>query len=143
MLSNTSKYAIRALVYISLFATETKRAGIREISENLGMPSPFLGKILQVLARQKILLSTKGPNGGFVLAKPAIEITLMEIIEIIDNSDSFDNCVIRTTRCSNDAPCSLHDKISPLRREMKNLFNTQTISDLATEFRQDKDRIKI
>ena len=143
MLSNTSKYAIRAVIFLSLYATETKKVGIKEISKKLDIPTPFLGKILQILAKHNILNSTKGPNGGFNLNRPATDIPLMKIIEIIDGSDSFDICAIRTYRCSHEAPCSLHDKISPFSKEMKRLFLTQTIADLATEFRQDKERVRI
>ena len=63
MLSNTSKYAIRAVIYLALFSSDEKKIGIREISKELGLPTPFLGKILQMLAKQKILNSTKGPMG--------------------------------------------------------------------------------
>ena len=143
MLSNTSKYAIRATIYLALFASTEKKAGIKEISEKLEIPSPFLGKILQMLAKHHVLQSTKGPHGGFSLDKPAMDISVMEIIEIIDGTDAFDTCVVRTEKCSVDAPCSMHDTISPLRREMKRIFETETIADLASEFRQGKERIRI
>ena len=143
MLSNTAKYAIRSVIYLSLFASESKKAGIKEISEKLKMPAPFLGKILQVLARQKILISTKGPNGGFALGKPAVDITLMDIVKIVDGEDAFDTCIIRTERCSTDQPCSLHNRISASRKEIKNIFLNQTIADLATEFKLDKSKIRI
>ena len=109
----------------------------------MDIPTPFLGKILQLLAKKNILISTKGPHGGFSLKKPAMDISVMEIIEIIDCSDSFDVCVIRTSLCSEDAPCSLHDKIAPLRSQMKNVYLSETIADLAAEFRQDMERIRI
>jgi Rrf2 family protein len=143
MLSNTSKYAIRAVIYLSLFATKEKKLGIKEISKKLEIPAPFLGKILQLLARQKVLISTKGPNGGFALGKPPQDISLMSIIETIDGKETFDKCVIRTSPCSISAPCSLHDLISHSKNEMKKIFISQTIDDLATEFKHDKDRIKI
>ena len=143
MLSNTSKYAIRAVIYLALFSTKEKKAGIKEISKELDIPSPFLGKILQLLARHHILGSSKGPHGGFYLNKPAIDISLMEIIELIDGSDTFNQCVIRTSPCSHEDPCSLHDKIAPLRREERMLFSTESIADLVTEFREGKDRIRI
>jgi Rrf2 family iron-sulfur cluster assembly transcriptional regulator len=111
MLSNTSKYAIRSVIYLALYSSGEKKVGIREISEALNIPTPFLGKILQNLAKHQILESTKGPHGGFCLKRQAIDIPLMEIIEIIDGGDLFDRCVIRTTKCNYDAPCSLHDKI--------------------------------
>ena len=143
MLSNTSKYALRALIYLALYTSPEKKIGIREISAELGIPTPFLGKILQVLARRNILNSAKGPHGGFNLKKAAIDISMMEIVEIIDGTDSFDTCVIRTAKCNHSAPCSVHDKIAPLRREIKNLFLTETIADLASEFRLGKERIRI
>jgi Rrf2 family iron-sulfur cluster assembly transcriptional regulator len=143
MLSNTSKYAVRAVIYLALFSTKEKKVGIKEVSSELDIPSPFLGKILQQLARHHILGSTKGPNGGFYLNKPAIDISLMEIVELIDGGDSFGTCVIRTSPCSHEDPCSLHDKIAPLRREERMLFATESIADLVSEFREGKDRIRI
>lgn len=143
MLSNTAKYAIRSVIYLSLFASESKKAGIKEISEKLKLPAPFLGKILQVLARHRILVSTKGPNGGFALGKPAIEITLMDIVQIVDGENAFETCIIRTESCSGEIPCSLHNRISASRKEIKNIFLDQTIADLATEFKHDKYRIRI
>jgi len=143
MLSNTSKYAIRAVIYLALYSTKEKKVGIKEVSDKLDLPSPFLGKILQQLARHRILGSTKGPNGGFYLNKPAIDISLMEIIELIDGTESFTTCVIRNEICSPDNPCSIHDKISRLRKEERMLFSTESIADLVSEFREGKDRIRI
>ena len=143
MLSNTSKYALRAVIYLALYASAEKKIGIREIAEKLEIPTPFLGKILQNLAKHQILDSSKGPHGGFCLKKPAMDISLMEIIEVIDGAGLFDTCVIRTTKCSYDAPCSIHDKMAPLRSEMKSLFLTESIADLVTEFRNGKERIRI
>ena len=143
MLSNTSKYAIRAVIYLALYASIEKNIGIKEISGELGIPTPFLGKILQTLAKHKLLDSTKGPHGGFNLNKPAIDISLMEIVEIIDGADTFDQCVIRTSNCSYDNPCSLHDKIAPYQKGMRSLMLTETIADLASEFRKGKERIRI
>ena len=143
MLSNTSKYAIRAVIYLALFASNEKKSGIKEISNKLDIPTPFLGKILQMLAKHQILNSSKGPHGGFSLKKPAMDISIMEIIEIIDGTDAFDTCVIRTSPCNTNEPCSMHDTIAPLRREMKSMYMTETIADLASEFRQGKERIRI
>ena len=143
MISRTSKYAIRALIYLELYATPDKKAGIKQIAEQLDIPSPFLGKILQALARQQLLGSTKGPHGGFYLKKSAIDITLMEIIELMDGKDILNKCVIRTNPCDSENPCSMHHKLAPLRGEIKRLFVTETIADLVSEFREGKERIRI
>lgn len=143
MLSHTSKYAIRALIYLELYSNSKKKVGIKEISQKLDIPSPFLGKILQVLVKHNFLNSVKGPNGGFYLKRPAIEIALMEVIEVIDGSDSFEICVIRNAPCDHNNPCSMHGKMAPLWKEMRGVFVTETIGDLVSEFREDKDRIRI
>ena len=143
MISNTSKYAIRAMIYLELYSSREKKTGIKKIAEELDIPSPFLGKILQILVRHQILASSKGPHGGFFLYKPAIDIPVMEIIEIMDGKDILNDCVIRTAACDHDRPCSMHHKLAPLRVEIKRLFSTETIADLVSEFRDGKEKIRI
>lgn len=143
MLSHTSKYAIRALIYLELFSSIEKKAGIKEIAKELDIPSPFLGKILQVLVKHRFLGSTKGPHGGFYLNQAAMDITIMEIVETIDGRDVFNDCVIRTTSCDPNRPCSMHQKLAPAREEIQRIFSTETIADLVSEFREGKERIRI
>ena len=143
MISNTSKYAIRALIYLELYSSPEKKEGIKTISKELDIPSPFLGKILQVLVKEQLLSSTKGPHGGFYLRNPAIDIPIMEVIELMEGKEPFNSCVIRTAPCDLNQPCSMHKKMAPLRREIKTIFTTETIADLVSEFREGRERIKI
>lgn len=143
MLSTTCKYAIRAVVYISVFSTQQKKVGLREISSELGIPTPFLGKILQTLARNGILISSKGPHGGFCLGRPAEDVSLMDIVDIIDGTELFNQCLVRTVHCSAQEPCGVHDQYMKIRKDLKNFFVHQTIDDLSTEFRRDSKRIRI
>ena len=94
MLSNTCKYALRALIYLGKNSEKDYRIGIKKISEDLGLSSPFLGKILQNLVKQKLLVSTKGPNGGFALGKKPDQITLWDIVAKVDGEEFFTNCLI-------------------------------------------------
>ena len=143
MLSNTSKYAIRALIYLELYSSPEDKKGIKIIASELDIPSPFLGKILQVLVKHQLLGSTKGPHGGFYLNRPAIDIPVMEIIELVDGNEVFDMCVIRTSPCDPERPCSMHHRLGPIRSDMKRIFSTETIADLVSEFREGKERIRI
>jgi Rrf2 family protein len=143
MLSNTCKYAVRAVIYVSVYTDNRRKAGIKEISSKLDIPPPFLGKILQALVKHKILHSTKGPGGGFSLAREAEEITVMDIVEVIDGTSFFDTCLIRTTKCSDEEPCALHDNVTASRKLIRNMFTQQSIADLSSEFRRDTDRIRI
>lgn len=130
MLSNTCKYAIRAIIFISVHRNENF-VGIKKISEQLGIPSPFLGKILQSLAKKKLLISSKGPHGGFNLAKEPEQITLYNIVNLVDGDDLFTNCLISFRSCADDKKyCALHDSYQSIRKSIKDLFVKITIADL-------------
>jgi len=137
MLSSTCKYAIRGVIYIALNSEDGRKIGIKEISKGLDIPSPFLGKILQILAKHKLLSSTKGPNGGFALAKPAKEINLLQIIEIIDGLDLFEECLIGLRSCSandhSNVQCPVHTKYLPISNQLYTLFKEENIENLAKQ----------
>ncbi len=138
MLSNTSKYAIRAVIYLAFHAGEEKKIGIKQISKELGIPTPFLGKILQTLAKHKLLSSTKGPHGGFGLGKAANDIALIEIVDIIDGRDIFNKCMIRLEDCNEENPCSAHKKYGEIRNNLMTLFQKEKISDFVDEVKDGK-----
>lgn len=135
MISNTCKYAIRAVTYLAMHQDGDKKIGIKEISKDLEIPSPFLGKILQVLAKQKMLKSTKGPHGGFSLGQNADEITLLDIVEIIDGLDFFHECLIGINVCNREPEkqelCPFHKIADPLKEELYKMYKTTKIKNLA------------
>ena len=144
MLSNTCKYAVRACIYLALNADENKKIGIKKIAEDLDIPSPFLGKILQVLAKNKLLASTKGPNGGFSLGKSGKKITLMDIVDVIDGDDNFNSCVIGLKSCTyEEAHCPIHKDFQPIRESAKQLFMKQDIAQLALDIKESHDKVVI
>ena len=144
MLSNTSKYALRAVIYLAVNTRTGERIGIKKISSDLDVPTPFLGKILQTLAKHKLLSSTKGPSGGFGLGRPADKILLMDIVEIVDGSDNFHRCAIGVKYCSEqEYPCALHSRYAKLRDEMKELFQSETIEDIARDVEDNQGKITI
>jgi len=135
MLSNSCRYGIRAVVYLASNRHGKNNIGIREISENLNLPAPFLAKILQQLAKQKILNSVKGPNGGFSLLKKPESVTMLDIVKIIDGDDLFRNCLIHDGSCAeikrNRKACPVHDDYSSIRANIVRLFREKTVADLA------------
>lgn len=143
MLSNTSKYAIRAVIYLALNAGEEKKIGIKQISKDLNIPTPFLGKILQTLAKHKLLSSTKGPHGGFGLGRNAKKINLIDIVDIIDGQDIFNKCLIRLDDCNDKEPCTMHSKYAEVREQLLNLFQNQNISELIYEIKQGKQKVNL
>ena len=134
MFSNSCRYGIRSLIYIASQPKEKNKTGIKQISKDLDLPTPFLAKILQQLAKQKILTSMKGPNGGFSLQKDPGKISLLDIVKTIDGDGLFTNCIIHNSTCRyvdrDKDPCPVHDDYAAIREELIMLFSTITVSDL-------------
>jgi len=140
MLSSTCKYGIRAVIFIASRPDPKINIGLKQISEELRIPRPYLAKILQTLSRKKILHSSKGPHGGFYLLIPAGKLTLMDIIEAIDGGDFFDSCYVTGEKCSFDQPdkgvCILHDDLRKEKDNLAKFFSSKTIGDIVTQVMQ-------
>jgi Rrf2 family transcriptional regulator, iron-sulfur cluster assembly transcription factor len=137
MLSSTCKYAIRAVIYLALHGKQNSKIGIIKISKDLEIPTPFLGKILQSLAKHKLLSSTKGPRGGFCLGKDPYEISIMDIVEIIDGLDCFSMCLLGLKSCtSGGQSCPIHSKYGIIREQIKELFLSENVGQLADHIKE-------
>lgn len=147
MLSNTCKYAVRALIYLGKYSEDGTRIGIKKISSDLIIPTPFLGKILQNLVKQKILVSTKGPNGGFGLGRKTSEISLFDIVRIVDGEDFFKNCLIGMQPCktheNNEMPCPVHSRFGPIRAQLLQFYQETTIEGILGDMTGFEDLIKL
>jgi Rrf2 family transcriptional regulator, iron-sulfur cluster assembly transcription factor len=106
-------------------------AGAREISKAEGIPMPFLWKILQSLARRKLIRSFKGVRGGYELARPSSQITIDMLVEAIDTKERIGNCVLGLPRCSDANACPLHESWRELRSRMEAMLQDNTLADLA------------
>lgn len=108
--SKTCEYAIRAVLYIASQSQEGKRVGIKEIAENINSPEYFLGKILQRLSRAGIILSVKGPNGGFYLDANGLNRPIADIVITLEGDEIFTGCGMGLSYCSESNPCPLHNE---------------------------------
>ncbi|MFW6275022.1 MAG: RrF2 family transcriptional regulator [bacterium] len=147
MLSNTCKYALRALIYLGKYSRSDHRIGIKKISEDLSLSSPFLGKILQNLVKQKLLVSTKGPNGGFALAKDAADITLWDIVIKVDGEEFFTNCLISLEPCRTHDPtkplCPVHAQYDKLRGEITKFYQETSLKTISNDITRFEDLVRL
>jgi Rrf2 family transcriptional regulator, iron-sulfur cluster assembly transcription factor len=108
LLSRSTEYAIRAMTFLASLPPG-RLAGAREISEAENIPMPFLWKILQTLARRKLIRSFKGIRGGYQLATAPDSVTLSMIVEATDSVGRLSACVLGLPDCSDENCCPLHD----------------------------------
>ena len=138
MLSNSSKYALKAVLYLALHTDENNKMMVKDISERINVPKAYIAKLLQELSKRKIISSTKGPKGGFYLNPSNRNETIIQIIEVIDGKKKMESCVLGLEDCNEQKPCPIHRLISPSRSKMIALLESKTINDLATDLELNK-----
>lgn len=135
MFSRAAEYGIQALLYIAA-APSRGYILVKEIASVLELSPYFLGKILQTLVKAGILESYRGPNGGFVLGRPAEEISLLEVVEAIDGVELFTKlCVIGLPECSDDNPCPIHKDWRTVRAGIIEMLVGKSVATLLTEWK--------
>lgn len=128
ILSQPSKYGLRAVLYLAKRDPELVQA--KEIAEALDIPVSYLAKILQDLSKRSVLMSSKGRGGGFKLARPANEITLLDVIESIEGSSFVRGCVMGLGECPGEEPCPLHDQWSFIKAEILDMLVAENVMQL-------------
>ncbi|MGF1671072.1 MAG: RrF2 family transcriptional regulator [Balneolaceae bacterium] len=135
MFSTSCHYALQAMLYIALHSSEDKNVDLKQIAHEQGIPKHFLSKILQLLVKNKLLISMKGPTGGFRLNRPSDKITLIEIIEAIDGLDVFTQCGIGFKKCNDSNPCPIHHDFKKVREKVRSLFQEKTLRELTEDIK--------
>lgn len=119
--------AIRVICYIT---KRNKKYTISELSKSLKLSYSFLRKILQVLARYKILNSIKGKNGGFQLIKSADSINIMDVVRIFQQGIEFLNCIDSNGEsCILIKDCKLRKKLLKMEKSLKIKFSKTTLAE--------------
>jgi len=128
MLSSACKNAIRSVLYLGMFSNETKKIGAKKIAEDLEMPQPFLAKLLQLLIKNDIVSSTKGPKGGFYLNENNTKKTVWDVVICIDTTKKFDQCFLGLSECDDKNPCPVHFAVSPFKKKITDEFKEKSIT---------------
>jgi Rrf2 family iron-sulfur cluster assembly transcriptional regulator len=129
MISKTGIHAVTAVTALAELG-EGVFAGAAEIADRIGAPRNYLGKLLKTLADQGLLESQKGKGGGFRLARDADRISLLEIMEPMEHVSRWGGCFLGRPRCSDDAPCAVHQRWSMVRESYLQFLRQTTVADL-------------
>lgn len=135
------EYGIHCLIFLVGNRGDTREASVRDLAELQGVPLDYLAKIFTKLAKAKLVVATEGVRGGFRLARPADEISLLDIVNAIDGRKAIFDCREIRGRCAlfeGEAPdwaleghCSVHAAMMTAQKRMEDALAQQTILDIA------------
>ena len=117
MLSQQSKYALRAVQYLAKVEKGTFHR-VDEIARATGLPAPYLSKILKSLTQQGVLRSRRGKNGGVALQDDDTAVTFLEICRAVDDPIVKAECVLHKRLCNASRPCAFHEKWSATKKKL-------------------------
>lgn len=129
MLSKTAEYALRAVLYLARQPDE-RLVRATDVAEDLGVPANYLSKTLHTLARDGVLVSERGPHGGFALAIPADEIPLARVVELFDDLGPRQECLLGRPRCRDEDPCVAHSRWKETFDRVTEFFRETMVADL-------------
>jgi len=137
MLSDTSRYALRALVCLNRTGGAKQRIQARELAGSVDVPEAYLAKILGALSRAKVVLGTRGVGGGYMLARPASQIKLIQVVELFEGVRTRPLCFFGgDRRCSDDNACTGHTAWKEVWTTYTDFLEHTTLADLGDPIKE-------
>lgn len=129
MFSKSCEYAIKAMIFVAQKSKDEARVGLKEIAKGTDAPEHFVAKIMQELSRKRLVLSVKGPNGGFYLTEKELETSISDIVRAVDGDKLYLDCVLGLKACSEKNPCPVHNEFKEIKRNLIQMLERNTIGN--------------
>ena len=139
--SKSTEYALQAMIYLA----ENEGQGLAMVSiiaDTYDIPKHFLAKLVQTLTRHHLIKSYRGRNGGVKLARPAENITMLQVVNAIEGMPpEHEMCVIGLDVCSEEVACPLHNQWQHIKTLVKESLHHKTLGELAIGMRQKREEL--
>ncbi|MFO0581971.1 MAG: Rrf2 family transcriptional regulator [Anaeromyxobacter sp.] len=105
-ISRKIDYGLRAMIYLASIPAEAV-VPFREIARQMDVPEDFLAKILKTLVDHALVRSTRGPHGGYALARPSTDISFLDVIEAVEGPVAVNVCLDGEDACGHSTQCTM------------------------------------
>lgn len=133
MLTTKGRYAVMSMVDLSYYGKNSKAISLQDISSRQSIPINYLEQIFSKLKKSNLVNSLKGPGGGYKLAKEANEISILEIIDAVEESIKITRCAANDKRgclLNQDKICFTHALWDGLGKQITGYLQSITIEDV-------------
>ena len=109
---------------------------LKAVAAKTDSPEAFTAKVLQKLVHADLVLSAKGPGGGFSIPpKLARKVKLSHIVATIDGDAIYKGCALGLPHCDASRPCALHDHFLKIREDLRGMLERTTVQDLVKDLK--------
>jgi len=128
-LYKSSEYAIRCLVCMA--RSDGDLHSVKSLSDNLGIPYKFLGRLMSLLGSEGLVESVQGKAGGYRIVRPLEDIRLAEIVDIVEGLESYERCILGFDLCDEKNPCPMHEFWTGHKDGILEMLESTTLAQLA------------
>ncbi|MDD2366873.1 MAG: Rrf2 family transcriptional regulator [Desulfuromonadaceae bacterium] len=128
-LTRKGEYAIRGIVYLAGRPLD-KVCLLSDIATAVDVPPTFLAKIFQQFSKIGLVKSFRGTGGGFLLGRPAENITLLEVVEAVEGPIVPNRCVAAPAECERSGYCNVHPVWRQVQLEIKSVLEGVSLREL-------------
>ena len=130
-IKKSSAYALHALMYMVRHNTQLP-ATTDTVAKAEGIPPDYLAKIFQQLVKARFIKAVKNKNRGYVFVKPPEEISLLQLFEVVEGSQLFDDCFLRHCKCGGTQEnCRIFSVWINTTKQVKELLEEVTVATAA------------
>jgi Rrf2 family protein len=128
-ISRKIDYGLRAMIFLASIPGEAV-VPFREIARRMEVPEDFLAKILKQLVDQGLVRSTRGPHGGYSLARPAQEVSFLDVIEAVEGPVALNVCLDGEEACRREPGCTMASVWKLGQEKMLEVYRDAKLSEL-------------
>jgi Rrf2 family protein len=129
-LTRRGDYAVRTMLALSKVNPGGARLSVRHIAAEMSIPAAFLPQVMRDLMAAGLVDAATGRAGGYRLARPASDISVLQIIESVEGDSRRTSCVLRGGPCGRDGHCDAHDVFFAAQDAMLEQLRTASLGDL-------------
>lgn len=129
-ISRKIEYGLRAMIFLAS-QPMARTVPFREIARRMDVPEEFLAKILKTLVARKLVRSTRGAHGGYALARPAREVTFLDVIEAVEGPVVVNVCQDGHDTCKVSGVCTMYGVWKLGQQRMLEVYRGTTLDRLA------------
>jgi Rrf2 family protein len=132
IITRATEYSIRAVLHLaSRYPAEV--VSKQEVCDAEGVTPAFLTKILQPLIRNGLVRSKRGVAGGFALARNPDQLTLLDVMQAVDEPLTLNLCLLEGHQCERECTCPVHGMWAKARERIEEVFSSKSLSQLVAE----------
>jgi Rrf2 family protein len=124
-------YGLMAVHYIAIHE-EAGAVSAKRIAEEFGIPAELLAKILQRLARERLITAQIGPKGGYALARRPNEITVGHVVRALEGPINIVSC-LEDQACPQMERCNLRRPVQKIQAAISQMLDTMSLAELVGE----------